>query len=318
MQCTEVWGGCAIVERGVVMTGLDAWVYSCPFAGSQEGGDIHYLSSCATGRITRCLIADVSGHGTVVAGTAQRLRGLMRRYMNYVNQSRLVEGVNKEFAGLAESGHFATAVVATFWGPTREIEVVNAGHPPPLIYRAAKAKWVPFIGVVSDDEQDEEDGAPADIPLGVIDATKYARVKTQLQPGDLLLFYTDALIEAKAADGKMLGVAGLIRTLEGLGTPDHNQLLRQLLAALGADSDGTPLEDDTTLMLLRLNEQRVKATFLDGLRASGRVAREFCRSLKPGGGPIPWPELTLYNLGGVWLERFNRRAGQGPRGPGHS
>ena len=117
MQCTEVWGGNELVERGVIMTGLDAWVYSRPFEGDEEGGDIHYLSSCSTGRITRALIADVSGHGAVVSGTAKRLRTLMRRYINYVNQSRLVEGMNKEFAGLAQAGHFATAVVMTFWGP---------------------------------------------------------------------------------------------------------------------------------------------------------------------------------------------------------
>src|SRR4051812_47425104 len=87
MQWTEVWGGNELVERGVIMTGLDAWVYSRPYEGVEEGGDIHYLSSCSTGRITRALIADVSGHGAVVAGTAKRLRSLMRRYINYVNQS---------------------------------------------------------------------------------------------------------------------------------------------------------------------------------------------------------------------------------------
>lgn len=303
MQCTEVWGGSAIVHRSVVMTGLDACVYSRPFEGSEEGGDIHYLSSCATGRITRCLIADVSGHGHVVAGIAGRLRNLMRRYMNYVNQSRLVEGINREFAGLAESGHFATAVVATFWGPTREIEITNAGHPTPLLYRAATKTWQPLGG----GDQSMAAAAPTDIPLGIIDSTTYARTRTRLEKDDLLLFYSDAFIEVRGPDGRMLGVDGLVRTLQSLGPPSHESLMHQLLGALGAGEQGTPLADDTTLMLLRLNDLRPRASFLDGLRASARVGREFIRSLRPGGGPIPWPELSWHNLGGVWLERFSQR-----------
>jgi hypothetical protein len=146
MQCTEVWGGNELVERGVIMTGLDVWVLSRPFEGDEEGGDIHYLSSCSTGRVARALVADVSGHGSVVAGTAKRLRTVMRRYANFINQSRLVEEVNREFVGLAKAGHFATAVVATFWGPSREIEITNAGHPLPLLYRARAGKWEAIKG----------------------------------------------------------------------------------------------------------------------------------------------------------------------------
>ena len=67
MQCMEVWGGNQTADSGVIMAGLDAWVYSKPFGGADGGGDVYYVSSCATGRITRLLVADVSGHGTPAA-----------------------------------------------------------------------------------------------------------------------------------------------------------------------------------------------------------------------------------------------------------
>ena len=70
MQCMEIWGGNQMVDNHVVMPGLDAWVYSRPYGQAAAGGDVHYVSSCATGRITRLLIADVSGHGSQVAQTA--------------------------------------------------------------------------------------------------------------------------------------------------------------------------------------------------------------------------------------------------------
>src|SRR5262245_26580361 len=127
MQCMEVWGGNQAVDNGVIMPGLDAWVFRQPFEGDDAGGDIHYVSSCATGRVTRILVADVSGHGQQVAKVAGSLRTLMRRYVNYIDQSRLVRGLNTEFSGLAGVGSFATAVVATYFSPTEQLVISNAG-----------------------------------------------------------------------------------------------------------------------------------------------------------------------------------------------
>src|SRR6478609_6818376 len=87
MTCMEVWGGSQLTERGVELGGLDAWVYSKPFGEAESGGDIYYASSCATGRISRLLLADVSGHGTSVAATAADLRTLMRRFVNRLDQA---------------------------------------------------------------------------------------------------------------------------------------------------------------------------------------------------------------------------------------
>jgi sigma-B regulation protein RsbU (phosphoserine phosphatase) len=300
MQCTEVWGGNELVERGVIMTGLDVWVFSRPFEGDEEGGDIHYLSSCSTGRVARALVADVSGHGAVVAGTAKRLRSVMRRYANFINQSKLVGEVNREFAGLAKAGHFATAVVATFWGPSREIEITNAGHPLPLLYRAREGKWEALKG------ESQAGETVGDIPLGIDDVTTYSRMRTRLERGDLILFYTDALIEANDAAGAMLGTKGLLAALASLNAGAPETLIPRLLAAVEAGEGGNVLADDTTLMLLRANDLRAGSSFMEGLRATGRVLWEFARSLRPGGGPIPWPELSLNNILGIWSEAFYR------------
>jgi phosphoserine phosphatase RsbU/P len=301
MQCTEIWGGNTAVDQAVVTVGLDAWVYSRPYEGDQEGGDIHYLSACSTGRITRILVADVSGHGHVVADMAQRLKTLMRRYMNYINQSRLVEGLNREFAGLAEAGHFATAVVATYWSPTREIEITNAGHPPPIIYRSAGQRWEALRARAS---QSTADG-PSDLPLGIIEDGAYSRGRVRLADGDMVLFYTDALVEAKDSSGRLLGVDGLISALNAQPADAPESLISVLLESLGAGTTGSPLADDTTLLLLRLNNKAVRSCALEGLRAAARVSTEFFRSLRPGSGPMPWPEVSWANLAGIWEARWN-------------
>src|SRR6187549_518457 len=97
MQCMEVWGGNQAVDSGVVMAGLDAWVYCKPYRNAEGGGDVYYVSSCATGRINRLLVADVSGHGEKVRAVAVQLRDLMRRFVNYIDQSKFVLSMNSRF-----------------------------------------------------------------------------------------------------------------------------------------------------------------------------------------------------------------------------
>jgi hypothetical protein len=44
-SCMEVWGGNQRTDSGVIMPGMDAWVYSEPWQNDTAGGDVHYLSS---------------------------------------------------------------------------------------------------------------------------------------------------------------------------------------------------------------------------------------------------------------------------------
>src|SRR5438034_6831196 len=141
MTCMEVWGGNQSVDSGVVMAGLDAWVYSKPYGGSDGGGDVYYVSSCATGRITRLLVADVSGHGQAVADLAVTLRTLMRKYVNHIDQTRFVRSMNERFVEMSAAGIFATAVVTTFFAPTKQLSLCHAGHPPAMLYRAGTKTW---------------------------------------------------------------------------------------------------------------------------------------------------------------------------------
>src|SRR5688572_14911704 len=210
MQCMEVWGGNQVVDKSVSMAGLDAWVYCRPYGQSDGGGDVYYVSSCATGRITRLLVADVSGHGAAVCDVAGQLRGLMRRFVNYLDQTRFVASMNAQFAANTAAGCFATAVVTTFFGPTNHLSLCNAGHPPPLLYRAATREWRYLRGMAAAEDSDlapdfDAEEAPANIPLGIDDLIRYDQFEVDLKVGDLVLCYTDSLVESKGPDGDLLG-----------------------------------------------------------------------------------------------------------------
>lgn len=303
MQCMEVWGGNGLVDSGVSMAGLDAWVFSRPFGQSQTGGDVHYVSSCATGRITRLLVADVSGHGAEVADVAADLRRLMRRFINYIDQGAFVREMNGQFSALSQSGRFATALVTTFFAPTNEVSVCNAGHPPPLHYSAKKRTW----SVLESKQRDSP--SAANIPLGIADVDDYEQFGVRLAVGDLVLCYTDSLIESRYAGGEMLGVAGLLQVARGIEAANPTEFVHALLDAVAPLHQGNLEGDDVTVLLFRPNGMAPCVPMRDRLLAPWRIIRSLTRSALRGGRDGGFPEISVANIGGALFSRFNRRAG---------
>ncbi len=216
----EVWGGSQLTSSGVELAGLDVWVYSKPFGEAQRGGDVYYVSSCASGRISRLLLADVSGHGKSVASMAADLRTLMRRFVNRLDQKEFVRLLNEQFTALSSQGSFSTAVVTTFFAPSRRLTLCNAGHPRPLLFRAVDGRWS-FLG----HQDNPERKGPRNIPLGIFQLADYENLDIELEVGDCLVSYTDALIESCDADGEMLGEEGLLRIVNLLGDIPAEKLI---------------------------------------------------------------------------------------------
>jgi hypothetical protein len=297
----EVWGGSQLTTRGVEMGGLDAWVYSKPFGDAQRGGDVYYASSCATGRISRLLLADVAGHGTSVASTAANLRTLMRRFVNRLDQTEFVRLLNQQFTALSEVGTFATAIVATFFAPTQRMIVCNAGHPRPLLYQYAKKEWT-LLGAEA-----ENDGSTNNMPLGILDVTEYEQFDVELENGDCVLAYTDALIESRDADGEMFGEAGLLRILRLVGDVEPQLLTKALLREITDRHPGNLTEDDVTVLLVRANGNKQRCSFKDIVWAQVRFAGSIIRAINPWAERPPLPDLNLANIGGAIIPALEQR-----------
>lgn len=267
MQCLEIWGGNHSVEEHFHRPGLDVWVYSCPHQNADSGGDVYYLSSCASGRITRMLLADVSGHGPRVSGLSRRLRDLMRRHVNSISQARFVEGMNREFVELNQEGSFATAVVGTFFASTQSFQMSLAGHPLPLLYRQKTGKWELFE--IEHDSSVSTDGL-INTPLGISKIVEYGQSRLNLSNGDMILAYTDGLTETRVADGKLLETQGLLNLIQTLDATRPDQLLKGLLTALRAQASEA-IDDDLSLLLARADGSQ--ASWWDTLLAPIRLLR---------------------------------------------
>ncbi|MDX2114874.1 MAG: PP2C family protein-serine/threonine phosphatase [Planctomycetota bacterium] len=248
LACMEIWGGNERIESGLSTPGLDAWVFSEPFEGESEGGDVHYVSMCNSGNIARFVVADVSGHGAEVGEAARTLRGLVRRNMNTADNTRFTRALNGAFQMESSGGRYATAVLATYFAPTDELLIVNAGHPRPLLYRAAAQRWELLTG----------DGAGAsssdtNLPLGIIEPTDFSQFAVKLQKGDLVFIYTDGLMEARDGSGNMLGERGMLQLAESLDVSKPGEIIGNLLRRLRDWQQGASLNDDVTCILLHHN-----------------------------------------------------------------
>lgn len=248
IRCMEIWGGNEAHDSAISVPGIDAYVYSKPLPGERAGGDIHYVSMCGSGRIARFTIADVSGHGESASFFAHRLRNLMRRNINTLNQVRFARELNNEFAKLSADGTFATAILATYFSPNDHLILVNAGHPMPLWYRADRHEWQYLCPDVPDCAS-----RLSNLPLGVIAPTQYRQFAVPLAKNDLVVIYTDPFTDARSPAGVVLGEQGLLEMVRRLDPADPLRFRESLLASLHEYRGGAPIEDDLTLVLLHHN-----------------------------------------------------------------
>jgi phosphoserine phosphatase RsbU/P len=271
MRCMEVWGGNVRVEKCFQMPGLEVWVSSQPERHSAAGGDVYYLSSCASGRITRLLLADVSGHGEIVAKIAEGLRDLMRQNVNVISQRRFVAAMNRQFAATSNGEDFATAIVSSFFAPTRSLSLCNAGHPHPLIFRDARQEWTTLV---LSDVPMKSAGNATDLPLGIDDHTGYQKLTVRLDKGDGLLCYSDAFTDARGRDGKALGVDGMLQTVASIPCKDAQAFISSAFETIRAMHPSNLSQDDATLMLLRANGTRssLRDNLLAPFRFFGKVS----------------------------------------------
>lgn len=294
-----MWGGNRAVSTGLSLPGLDAAVLSRPYHGDAGGGDVHLVSSCGTGRITRLMLADISGHGEAVSELGDRLRQAMQRYMNHIAPHKLAARMNRDMAELADgTSRFATAVVLTYFSPDGGLSLCNAGHPPPMLYRAAERSWQPI------DQPDPHDRIE-NIPLGVLEDAGYEGRDLTLAEGDVVLAYTDCLTEAcDPQTDRELGTAGLLEWLQEQGGPDGADIEAWLSGlARQLTEDGYTLEDDLTMVALRSVGTSEGVDSAERRAATGRILK----SAWKGESPMPWPELSWLNLGGALLPGVKRQ-----------
>jgi phosphoserine phosphatase RsbU/P len=244
LACLEIRGGNERASYSIDLPGLAAWVSCRPLTPATSGGDLHYLSVCSQGFVSRITLADVAGHGELVSSVAQRLRDVLRKHSDAWDQSDVVRDLNDSFLAGAEGLQYATAIVLGYYSATGELLFTNAGHLPPLWYHAGEQKWTLMH------ESTPYSMEIADLPLGLIPGTPYTQTAVQIGAGDLIVLYTDGVTDSTDASGTHLDKHGLLALARRIPAASASQTGRALIELLDTFRGVVPPNDDETVVVL--------------------------------------------------------------------
>jgi hypothetical protein len=202
-----------------------------------NGGDA--LDYAVNDGVLHVAIFDAMGHGLAAAGVAafalSAYRHSRRRGCGLLETYDVMDhAVGDQFPG----ERYVTAVIAQLDVETGRLTWISAGHPPPLVVRDSR-----LTRTLS---------APPAVPLGIpLDGPPPEVAEEWLEPGDLLLLYTDGLTEARRRDGQMFTVAGLGEFIEREAAAGQTapETLRRLRHAI-VDRQPGQLKDDATAVLV--------------------------------------------------------------------
>ena len=169
----------------------------------------------------------------------------MQRYLLDLEQTALMRALNQVVREGLGDGHYATMVAVGFHGRRGLVIMTNAGHPPPLWYRASRNEWSWL-----ETQRPSERGRPAGVPLGLIADVVYDRLVLNPKSGDLMVLYSDGVSEATTPDGNELGRDGLMNMARELDSSSAEAFGTQLASALRLfRGDGEPLDDKTIIVM---------------------------------------------------------------------
>jgi sigma-B regulation protein RsbU (phosphoserine phosphatase) len=185
------------------------------------------------------LLGDVSGKGVAASFLMAHLNALFRSLIDGVHPlEQIVERANRIFSESTISSHYAT-LVAGRASETGEIQILNAGHCPPVVVRSGKVASIEATG----------------FPVGLFQGNPYEIQTLRLQPGDTLFLYSDGLTEAGNGSSDGYGEERLHRLVESNRSLSPARLAAAVMKDLDDFLGGAPRSDDLTLMAIRRSDR---------------------------------------------------------------
>jgi sigma-B regulation protein RsbU (phosphoserine phosphatase) len=89
-------------------------------------------------------------------------------------------------------------------------------------------------------------------PLGMMPVARYATASAQTRPGDLLILFTDGLVEVAAPSGEFFEVDRILSTIQPLRNRSLPEISGEVVAAATRFRDRDDLADDLTLVMMRI------------------------------------------------------------------
>lgn len=187
------------------------------------------------------IIADVSGHSVGAALIMVETRSVLRAQVPLTtSSSEVLASLNGLlYEDLTRAELFITMFYASYDAGTRLLRYANAGHNPPLIMKPGGSACI---------ELDAEG-----LILGINRSVSFEEKLFQLHAGDLVLLYTDGIIEAQNDEGELFGVDRLCMILNGMSQESPDRIMEKVLAEVTQFAGSKPLEDDISMIIMKID-----------------------------------------------------------------
>ncbi|MCP3956576.1 MAG: SpoIIE family protein phosphatase [bacterium] len=201
----------------------------------EVGGDYYDFIEKGDGSLA-VVIADISGKGIGAALLMAALQASVRALIfSSSSPAELAEQLNRVLLENSTSNRFATMFYAEIDTESHAIEYVNCGHNPVLLAGSGATELLQSTGPV----------------IGLLEDARFGNGLGQLEPGGLMLLYTDGIVELTNEQGEEYGGARLISHLEANRTCGGRRIIQAIRDSMDLFSHSDRLSDDTTLVVIK-------------------------------------------------------------------
>ena len=200
------------------------------------GGDYFDFIPLAENRLG-IVIADVCGKGIPAAVIMSSIQAAWHTLGDQgLDLQTIVSSLNRYLCRHTDPDKFATGFCGLLELAAGEFHYINCGHNPPYLFRA---------------NGEVEALIEGGLVLGAFEDSDYPLEKTELKVGDIILIYTDGLVEAENGEGEMFGDKRLVELIRGLLNVGAKKIIEQIKEVVEKFTQGGQLEDDLTVVCMK-------------------------------------------------------------------
>jgi sigma-B regulation protein RsbU (phosphoserine phosphatase) len=206
------------------------------------GGDLYDFVDYSLSR-TALTVGDVSGKGAPAAIYAALVSGILRSHAPIEpGPAEMLSAVNFSLGERRIDGQFVSLIYVVWDDSNRTLQVANSGLPRPIYRHDGKTDIIEATG----------------LPLGLFDDAEYDEFTFRAKPGDIFVFYSDGILDARNANGDMFGRTRLERVVTQNADASAPDLINAIFSAVSEHVGGEEAFDDQTVVAIRVKDSSGK------------------------------------------------------------
>ena len=202
------------------------------------GGDLYDFVSYSLNR-TAIVVGDVSGKGAAAAIYAALVSGILRSHAPIEpSPAEMLSAVNFSLSERRIDGQFVSLIYGVWDDDHRTLRVANSGLPRPIYCHNGKTEIIEATG----------------LPLGLFDDAEYEEFSFAAKPGDMFVFFSDGILDARNKAGDLFGRGRLEQIIASNANLPADAVVREVFTAVAEHAAGEDAFDDQTVVVIRVKE----------------------------------------------------------------